>query len=217
VYVKNGNSLLFNSNNLGDNLMRTQHTYVLLFVAVAAVSSGLTYQVIDFSSDAPSAQADSSGIGGHLTATLYDEYGSVKAYRQTDNLIVDQGLDTLADLTFGTGLTTGESIIDYMKIGVGTTAPVAANTDIEDRTGVTTCTNATFTFIEGATGAGIVNVTSPAVAFLGSGGCNAVITEAGLFDAINGGNMFARQTFGGITVGSSDQLDITWSIQIADT
>ncbi len=213
--VKTPSSLIVNP--LTDNLMKTQYTYVLLFVAVAAISSGLTYQVIGFSSNAPSAQADSSGMGGHLTATLYDEYGSVKAYRQTDNLIVDQGLDTLADLTFGTSLTTTPGVIDYMKIGVGVTAPAAGNTDIENRTGVTTCTKATFFFIEGATGAGLVNVTSPAVAFLGSGGCNAVITEAGLFDAINGGNMFARQTFGGITVGSSDQLDITWSIQITDT
>ncbi len=194
--------------------MKTQNTYAILIVAIAAVSSGLTLQAIGVGEDAPAGTADESGIYGHLTATLYDEDGNVKAYRQTDNRIVDTGLDVLADLVFGTTLTTTPSVIDIMAIGVSGTASAAAQTDLLDRTGLGTCTNATVAFLEGATGAGLVNVTDT-VSFLGSAGCNAGIQEAGLFDA-NNGNMFARQSFGLITVGGSDQLDITWSIQIND-
>lgn len=194
--------------------MKTQNTYAILIVAIAAVSSGLTLQAIGVGEDAPAGTADESGIYGHLTATLYDEDGNVKAYRQTDNRIVDTGLDVLADLVFGTTLTTTPSVIDIMAIGVSGTASAAAQTDLLDRTGLGTCTNATVAFLEGATGAGLVNVTDT-VSFQGSLGCNAGIQEAGLFDA-NNGNMFARQSFGVITVGGSDQLDITWSIQIND-
>ncbi len=196
------------------HLMKTQNTYAILVIAVAAVSSGLTFQAIGLSEDAPVGTADQSGIYGHLTATLFDEDGYVKAYRQTDNRIVDTGLDVIADLVFGTTLTTTPSVIDIMAIGVSGTASAAAQTDLLDRTGLAGCTNATLIFLQGATGAGLVNVTDTA-SFLGSAGCNAGIQEAGLFDA-NNGNMFARQSFGLITVGGSDQLDITWSIEIND-
>ena len=196
------------------HLMKTQNTYAILVIAVAAVSSGLTFQAIGLSEDTPVGTADESGIYGHLTATLFDEDGYVKAYRQTDNRIVDVGLDVIADLVFGTSLTTSPTVIDIMAIGVSGTASAAAQTDLLDRTGLGTCANATVAFLEGATGAGLVNVTDT-VSFLGSAGCNAGIQEAGLFD-VNNGNMFARQSFGLITVGGSDQLDITWSIEIND-
>jgi len=195
------------------HLMKTQNTYTILVIAVAAVSSGLTFQAIGIE-DAPAVTADQSGINGHITATLYDEDGNVKAYRQTDNRIVDRGLDVLADLVFGTTLTTTPSVIDIMAVGVSGTASAVGQTDLLDRTGLGTCANATVTFIEGATGTSLVNVTDT-VSFLGSAGCNAGIQEAGLFDA-NNGNMFARQSFAVINVGSSDQLDITWSVQILD-
>jgi len=193
--------------------MKTPNTYAILVIAVAAVSSGLTFQAIGIE-DAPVGTADQSGIYGHITATLYDEDGNIKAYRQTDNRIVDRGLDVLADLVFGTTLTTTPSVIDIMAIGVSGTVSAVGQTDLLDRTGLGTCPNATVAFIEGATGPSLVNVTDT-VSFLGSAGCNAGIQEAGLFDA-NNGNMFARQSFGVITVGGSDQLDITWSVQILD-
>jgi len=150
----------------------------------------------------------------HLTATLFDEDGYVKAYRQTDNRIVDVGLDVIADLVFGTSLTSSPSVIDVMAVGVSGTSSAAAQTDLIDRTGLGSCVNATVGFIQGATGAGLVNVTDT-VSFLGSAGCNAGIQEAGLFDA-QSGNLFARQSFSVINVGGSDQLDITWSIEIND-
>jgi len=196
------------------HLMKTQNTYAILVIAVAAVSSGLTFQAIGLSEDTPVRTADESGIYGHLTATLFDEDGYVKAYRQTDNRIVDVGLDVIADLVFGTSLTTSPSVIDIMAIGESSTASAATQTDLLDRTNLGSCANATVNFIQGATGAGLVNVTDT-VSFLGSANCDAGIQEAGLFDADNG-NMFARQSFGLITVGGSDQLDITWSIEIND-
>lgn len=198
--------------------MKTQYTYAILVVAVAAVSSGLAFQAFELTDSAP-ATADKSGIYGHITAKLYDENGNIKAYRQTDNRIVDRGLDIIADLVFGTGLVTGESVIDAMSVGTGTTGSAAGNLDLEDRSGLGgVCTNQTATFSEGATGAGLINVTATSM-FTGAAGCDGAITEAGLFDDTAGaptGNLFARQTFSAINVGASDQLDITWSIQIND-
>jgi len=199
--------------------MKTQYTYALLVVVVAAVSSGLTYQAFDFEQSAPTTTADKSSIYGHITATLYDEDGYVKAYRQTDNRIVDSGLDIISDLVFGTTLLGTETIVDAMAIGTGTTSSAAGQTDIVARAFSTgPCNNVTANFGPGATGPGLVNVTATSN-FLGSAGCDGAITEAGLFDTTSGfptGNMFARQSFLAINVGSSDQLDITWSIQIND-
>ena len=141
--------------------MKTQNTYAILVVAIAAVSSGLTFQAIGFVEDSPTGTADKSGIFGHLTATLYDEDGYVKAYRQTDNRIVDEGLDLLADRVFGTTLNAASGVVDTMSIGTGTGISAVGQTDLNSRAtlgGV--CANQTATFSEGATGTGLVNVTA---------------------------------------------------------
>ncbi len=199
--------------------MKTQKTYALLVVAVAAISSGLTFQAFDFVEDSPTGTADISGVFGHLTATLYDEDGYVKAYRQTDNRIVDEGLDLLADRTFGTTLApVVADIVDTMAIGTGGVASAVGDIDLTSRAGLGgACGNQTFAFIEGATGTGLVNVTATST-FLGTNGCDGTINEAALFDALGGssGNMFARQSFANIVLGGSDQLDITWSVQVND-
>jgi len=199
--------------------MKTTYTYAILVVAVAAISTGLTFQAIGLGENAPAETVDSSSISGHITATLYDEDGYVKAYRQTDNRIVDRGLDIIADLVFGTGLVTGESVIDAMSVGTGGGSSGAGQLDLTSRAGLGgACVNQTATFAQGATGAGLINVTATSL-FTGIAGCNGSINEAGLFADTTGGsagNMFARQSFGAISVGSSDQLDITWSIQIND-
>lgn len=199
--------------------MKTTYTYAILVVAVAAVSSGLAFQAIGLGGNNPTGTIDKTAISGHITATLYDEDGNVKAYRQTDNRIVDRGLDIIADLVFGTGLVTGESVIDAMSVGTGGGASTAGDLDLTSRAGLGgACNNQTATFSQGATGAGLINVTATA-SFTGAAGCNGAINEAGLFDNTAGsptGNMFARQSFSAINVGSSDQLDITWSIQIND-
>lgn len=199
--------------------METQKTYALLVVAVAAVSSGLTFQAFDFVEDSPTGTADTSGVFGHLTATLFDEDGYVKAYRQTDNRIVDEGLDLLADRTFGTTIApVVAAVVDTASIGTGGGISAVGQTDLTSRAGLGgACANVTNAFIEGGTGTGLVNVTST-FTFLGTNGCDGTINEAALFDAAGGssGNMFARQSFGGIVVGGSDQLDITWSVQVND-
>ncbi len=199
--------------------MKTQNTYAILVLAVAAVSSGLTFQAIGMVEDAPVGTTDESGISGHITATLYDEDGYIKAYRQTDNRIVDRGLDVIGDLVFGLTLVTGESVIDAMAIGTGAAASAVGDVDLQTRAGLGgVCANQTFAFLQGDSGTGHINVTATS-SFLGSAGCDGTITEAGLFDNLAGaptGNLFARQAFSPIGLTTSDSLDITWTIQIDD-
>ena len=200
--------------------MKTQRTYALLVVAVAAVSSGLTFQAIGFLEDSPSGTADESGVYGHLTATLYDENGNIKAYRQTDNRIVDRGLDLIGDLVFnGLNLVTNEAQVSAMAVGTGGGASATGQLDLTSRAGLGgACNNQTATFSQGATTAGLINVTTTS-SFTGAAGCDGTINEAALFDGTAGSptdNMFARQSFTGIVVGANDQLDITWTIEIVD-
>lgn len=196
-------------------MMNKSIAFVL--VGIAAISSGMTYAMLQ-SANEPTLRTEGGGISGHLVAVLYDENGNIKAYRQTDNRIVDRGLDVMADLVFnGMNLVTGEATVKAMGIGVGTTASATTQTDLVSRTGVTACTNGTATFTEGATTAGQVNATAT-VSFTGAS-CDGAITEAGLFTAAAGvptGHLFARQSFSAINTGAADTLQITWSTSLAD-
>lgn len=189
----------------------------LMLAGMAVISSGMTFALLQNANE-PTLQAEGAKLSGHLTAVLYDENGNIKAYRQTDNRIVDNGLNNMADLVFnGINLVSNEAKVQLMAIGTSGTVSATTQKDLLGRSGLGSCVNQTASFSQGAVAAGTVNATTT-VTFLGSGGCAATIQEAGLFWAQNSGsqNLFARQSFGGITVGSADSLQITWSIKLAD-
>ena len=125
----------------------------------------------------------------------------------------------MADRVFGTTLApVVADIVDTMSVGTGGGASATGQTDLTSRAGLGgACANVTNAFVEGGTGLGLVNVTST-FTFLGTNGCDGTINEAALFDAAGGssGNMFARQSFANIVLGGSDQLDITWTVEIND-
>jgi len=82
------------------------------FGTVVAVAAGLfgAYGIPDFSQTETSSFA-SAYILGHVTYTVTDENGNIKAYRQLDNIIVDQGEDCAATLLF-TNVTRGGSVLN---------------------------------------------------------------------------------------------------------
>lgn len=188
-----------------------QKNVALMFLGIVAISSGGALAVMQ-NTQAPSSQAESSSILGHVQFVLTDADGNVKAYRQTDNLVVTEGRNTIADLAFPNINANGNATdnkFSYIGIGTGSTAPAAGNTG--EQTPISGCLR-----VQDAT------VTSPGTgqaqvdATFSGASCAATVTESVLTNSgsatANAGEILARQTFTGIAVGASDSLTVTWTI-----
>ena len=116
-----------------------QKNVALMFLGIVAISSGGALAVMQ-NTQAPSSQAESSSILGHVQFVLTDADGNVKAYRQTDNLVVTEGRNTIADLAFPNINANGNATdnkFSYIGIGTGSTAPAAGN--IGEQTPISGC------------------------------------------------------------------------------
>lgn len=149
-------------------------------------------------------QQQGIGLKGTILFELYDAAGKRIERREVKNLIVNAGLTKAAKFFAGTDT----PAVDYIGVGTGTTAPANGDTALESPLGsrkqgtkstvTTTITDDTYQ----------VQVT------FNAGESTGAITEAGLFDALTGGDMLCRQTFAVINKGASDTLQVTWKIQM---
>lgn len=138
---------------------------------------------------------------------LFGFYGSNMVVR---NLLPSAGLAGLASRINGSG---SEAAFTYLEVGVGTTAPDAADTALE--TAITdsglaraaaTCTRSQTT---------VANDTAQLDKTWSVSGTKAV-TECGAFNAGAAGVMLGRQTFAAINVTSGDSLQITYKFICAN-
>ena len=188
-----------------------------IFLAVAVVSAGSVF-AFNQNTEQPQQPTQESGkILGHITMVVKDSDGNVKQYLQTDNKVVNNGLKATTAKLFGNSLETlsGGTAGTFGVVGVGTGTNVPAANDIGLQTQraakiVSTPTNNT-----GTIGAQI-SATWAAGKLANSTSTTAAITEAGLFDTItnatSSSNMFARQQFSAINVGTADSLQVSWTI-----
>ena len=75
---------------------------IIVMVGVFGFLLG-SFGIISSNTDT-SLQTESVLAVGHLQLVLKDADGSIKQYIQTDNLIVDEGFNTMADLIFDSDL-----------------------------------------------------------------------------------------------------------------
>ncbi len=164
----------------------------------------------------------SMGMLGHATVVLKDTDGNIKAYQQTDNIVVLNGQDCSADLLFGVfegGLCAGAEQI-WDEIGIGSRDSVALDTETDliepipsvgapDRTGALTGETAATTG-GGGTGA-LKQITGTFILTAAE-----TIAEVGLFDGVvEGAEMFSRINLGvPISAGSGDTVTITYVIEV---
>lgn len=204
-------------------------TAIMAIVGVAVIASVFT---LNFSSetDAMPGPKDSSFVMGHVTAWVFDQDGNVKAYRQTDNAIVNTGLDIIANQVFGNGTiangtaagpayATSGGTAKALALGTGGDGtPQAGQDDLT--TYLTGCNNQTTSWIGGAGDVSTNVVLISNTTFSGTDGCAGQINEVGIFTDVSGtqnGRLFAIQEFGAVTVGSDDTLTINWDITFSDT
>ena len=199
---------------------KMQQKFLVIITTISIIAALSSTFVVMQGSHTSGIQSDNMKGLGHVTLVLYGADGSIKAYRQTDNLIVSNGDNSTVNKMFGVARTTTGTVGTFNAVQVGTTntAPTTADTKLAcdpncaghkviGTTSITTATRGnvvlTATFNPGK----ITN-------------SSASIVEAGIFDntaanlGSNSTNMFARQTFTSITVGSADTLTITWTVNI---
>ena len=117
-----------------------------LFGIVVAVAAGLisTYGIPSFSGTESTSFA-TAHIMGHVEYTLKDADGNIKAYRQLDNIIVDQGEDCAAALLF---------------TNVTSPTTVDPNNVVPDASGVNSCFASSGAYVHIAIGNGSAAINS---------------------------------------------------------
>jgi hypothetical protein len=196
----------------------------ILLVAVAA-STGGAFAIMQTDQVAPQTQGDSGGVLGHIEMVVKDADGNIKAYRQTDNLIVGNGLNFTSNRLFGTTHVVDKaSTANFNYIGVGTTATAATDLDVDLLAVASAHRLATVTNVVTTGGSPDIigaqlQATWPANRITNS--TTVTIVESGVFD--NGANttananMYSRQVFTGIAMNPADSLTVTWTITFTDS
>lgn len=187
----------------------------MVFVAVMVGTVGGAYGFIQDAQITDS--QDTANIYGHVEITVRDADGNIKQYEQSDNLIVDMGMDAMGDLMFPNIDLSGNAEAKFSWIGIGTgiTAVAPANTDIETAIGgCVRVQDADVNTPAPTSATGEITVTIDA-SFSGATCANGAVNEAVLADASTAGNILAHKLFGSsVDLQAADTLTVTWVITI---
>lgn len=149
---------------------------------------------------------DSINVTGEVNILVTDKDGNIKDKKHIPNLVVTAGKNHIAARISGllSGAGAEGAIISHMAYGIGTIAPAITDINLVSTLGARRV-------ITGISHTAATNTVTITANFTGSSGN---ITEAGLFNALTGGTMICRTTFGSSPVVVSDTLTITWTIKI---
>lgn len=164
-------------------------------------------QVLETKQVLETQQIDRSTVTGHVILKVFDtSTGKLKFTSENHNLVVDVGLDEIAEAVHGVG-GVGTTLFDFLEIGTSATAPLATNVAL----GSSACARIqdvapdVNSAISGETSVSIISSFDGAT-------CAGAIVEAGVFNGLAGGEMLARSTFGIVTIGSGDTLNVNYTL-----
>src|SRR3990172_5237653 len=219
--------------------MKTDSKNIGLIMAVlVAITAGTVYAITD-GVDLQSASLDNpiatTKILGHIQAIVYDKSGNIIAYRQADNAIVNTGLNVLASQLFideplGNHTNSTNGRMGWMNIGnQSVPAPAPGDTELgcalisaglgDAPCGTTRALCASqlseIDRRDAYDNGGFSRMNITAIATFDGAVCSSAnIQEAGLWNnattCIGCGQMFARNTFGSVTLTTTDSLELTW-------
>jgi len=171
---------------------------------------------INSSNNDNSLQTDSVMALGHLELVLKDANGNIKQYQQTDNLIVNEGLNTMADLTFlDINLNTNNTDSQFGLIGIGDFGSPAGIFDGGLGNPIVGCDKIFATILGTSAGASSGAIITLNATFFGSDGCTGTIQEAVIANSLSSGEIFTHTAFPpGITLTANDELAISWDIEL---
>lgn len=202
--------------------MKTSHrSMVLILMGVVALSTSGVYSLTSNTQTQSDFGTEHPVVLGHIIAVVKDNDGNIKAYRQTDNLVVSNGLNATSNVLFGTTQSTSSATVNkfqYVGVGTSNTAVAYTNTGLTAQRASKILGTVTNINAGSGTGMGAQIVASwPAGKLANSSSTTATIQEAGLFDSIanatGSSNMYAHQVITpGISLGTADTLTVTWQI-----
>jgi hypothetical protein len=221
------------------SLMKLNTTTLILGVALTVVAGLFGSTIFGLIGSNNNAQTSASATGlitGHVTSILTDSDGNIKAYRQSDNLIVNQGENCVAKMLFqsvpaaaGGTVCTGANTSGFRFIQIGnSTMPTASDqyklgNPYNATSGVPSlvpkeATTITWTNSTGS-GAGTTAQVVLSTTFTSTQTGQQTVSESGLFNSTNDNTnaMFARQQFTGINMNNGDSLTVQWTINIGGT
>lgn len=225
-------------------------------IALVAISVGATYALTSNTgllNDNNPNQVSGTLMLGHIDAVVHDEAGNIVAYRQSDNEIVNGGMEVLADQLFLSYLENGNPLVagqnnhtnatggafGWMNIG-NSSVPAPSGTDTGLNCPLLRADSA------GCPAGGIARPLCVGVfdevwnteAALKGGASQINVTVISTFDGANcesrdiqeaamwnnatspatppAGQMFARNTFGSVTLTNTDSLELTWRFTFTD-
>jgi hypothetical protein len=143
-------------------------------------------------------------LSGALSIVLTDKNGNVKDSREVKNLVVNSGLAYIISRMVGTS----KSVMSHMALGAGTTAAAAGQTDLMSILGAREA-------LDSSTIAGTNNEKVVYISTFEPGDATGAVTEAGIFNAISGGDMLCRTVFPVVNKAVDDQMAVTWTITLA--
>lgn len=200
--------------------------YAILGVCIVAIAG--IFGAVNYSSTVSAYQISdiASTMSGHVTVAVTDEFGNIKSYQQTDNLVTLEGRDCAIDNLFAPTagnicplVAPGEI---FTNVALGSNAAVVALAD----------TRATITQVAIAAADSVLqNTVGPSEvitivkAFTAVGGGPTVgtleggdtVAETALYGGGTGGitdNMLARKDLSSVTVTTGDTVTITWIVTV---
>jgi len=138
---------------------------------------------------------------------VYDEYGKLKQEVDKDNLVVTNGFKGISKLVFNGNSGVSPSTYRYLALGTGSASATSSDTALQ--TEVSAGGYSRQLTSSPAYSSSVTTLTGTFTGF--SCSCQ----EIGVFDASSSGNMLSRQTYGTITLGSSDSLVITYTFTVS--
>ena len=208
---------------------RKMLTISLCSLAVISGAFGLSVTGVFDNDDKPiisSIVKNGGMMMGHAVIEAYDSQGNLKAFRETDNEVVDKGEQCVLKMFFGasgpaaagTTVCTGGTTGAWNVIAIGTNSSSAndhntglhAEEDGDLARGV--ATTQTWTNGTGAT------TTKIQLSKTFTSDSTTTITESGLFNSTttSTGGMLARQTFSGVALSIGDSITVTWTFTVGD-
>ncbi len=218
-------------NNLSDDYRSMQlRKSIGLYSAIIALSIGVlgVYGFQSFNlgeSQTSSINSEGSHIAGHVTMFVTDPDGRVTAYRQSDNIIVNQGADCANKALFAptTGITTSCSgspgTFNVLALGTGTNGNARSDLNLNAETAATGLARVAASTVNAtAAPSGGTSKVSLSNTFTNTSGGTVTITEAGLFNSTNRATdgMFAEEPVSSIALNNNDALTVKWTISLTN-
>lgn len=225
--------------------MKTSKTTIILGVALMVVAGFFTATVtglfnVQATQIAKSGTTAGAYMSGHVTTILTDSEGNVKQYRQSDNVITNNGENCVSKLLFqddgtaaglgsatGTGVCVGSLNSPWTVIAIGTGTGKANGTDTSlgnelSGSGLSSGRATMLWTSPGQNSTGSAGDSQAKVQLsktFTNTGTSVQVSESGLFNdtTTSTNSLFARQNFTAIGLGNGDSLTVQWTISIGGT